>query len=156
MKIISSDKIDLLSGYLHDATFFMKDIKYSKEQDKLVIALCRIYYEEPKECKFLFFIPATKFKRVECELIINNITEINYEWREDAFNGPDDVHTLLSLEYDNHSLITIGTEYMDIKAQLPEFAGIILNDTSEPSKKYPVTDFSHPLGYEKLINELKG
>jgi len=140
---VGLDKIEILAGYLHDAGFIFGDIQYEEKEQKLTVVLNRIYYEEPKKSKFLFFIPVTRFKNISSRIWIDNVLEINYEWENNAFNTPDSFHTLLDINVQNDTFQLI-TEYTTLNAKLSKFEGIHFEDISEPTKRYITTDFSKP------------
>jgi len=138
MITINKENIPLISDYLHDALFCPQDFIYDKLNQMFTIKLSRIYYEKPFPGKILLIIPEIRFKKIECEIVFKNISnvEINYLKR----NSEKDHYCLLQIGIENGVFILTG-EYMSVKVTLVENSNIVVDDVGDPSEKFYFLDF---------------
>ena len=155
MQRIRSTDVDLVSSYLHDSVFLLRDTSFDQSGNLLAILLSRIYYEEPKRGRFLFLIPCTRFRCISSRLEIPNVVAVDYRWQDEAFNRPGDLHTLLRIRLIDDESLEVETEYVVLRVQLSRFTGILLTDTSGPTKGYRVTDLSRWQGYRDVVESMK-
>ena len=154
MQKIRSYDVNLVSSYLHDAGFLLCDIDFNRERRLLTISMNRIYYEVPKKGRFLFFLPYTRFRHISSRVEVPNTVEVEYQWQNDAFNRPDDAHTVLSIRLSEHEFLDFETEYMLFRARVSEFDGILITDTSAPTKYHHTMDFSGRDWYSELVESI--
>lgn len=136
MHTIFSKNVRLLSWYLHDAGFKRRDVVFNEQAQTLAIGLRRIYYEEPKEARFLFLFPCLRFRHINSRLELPNTFRIEYQRQDDAFSMPDDSDELWEINLKGDNILEFVTEHTILIAHLYEFAGILVTDTSEPTKRY--------------------
>lgn len=153
MRKVRSYDVNLVSSYLHDAGFLFSDIDFKRENRALAISVNRIYYEAPKKGRFLFFFHYTRFRHINSRVEVPNTVEVEYQWQNDAFNRPDDAHTLLSIRLSDHEFLDFETEYMLLRARVSKFDGIFITDIAAPTR-YRTMDFSGRNRYSELVESI--
>ncbi len=134
MYIFKKENVDLLVNLLFDAEFIVKDLPKEIEENCFTLNIRRPYWEKSL-LKKMFFLNITKVKAINSNLTINNISNIKYNWKDDAFNSGNDIHSILGITYIDRKII-IKSEYLIITIELKKEYIIVLKDLStEPEKK---------------------
>ena len=147
--------IELFSAFVHDSSFMGKDIPKDLIEDKFILEIERIYWEKPFEAKFLFLFNVIKYKSINSNIIIDMVKEFNVDWKDNAFDSPEDNHCILDIIYKHeNNTIEIETEYIIFRLNTDKSTKIILNDYSELSKKFVCTDlFKQIFNYQDWKTE---
>ena len=136
----SLEDIALISDYLHDSNIRVEDINHDSSTGILMLKLQRCYYEGANEKKILLLIPITRYPSVDSEVRILKIKNVEYQWKEKAFDDPSIEQNLLNIKVFGDKL-TVELDYLYLQCKLDRFEYIRIVDTSEPSEKYKYTDF---------------
>ena len=141
----------LLGSYLHDSSFTVRDALWDPHDLRFRVALEREGYEFAQRGRLLAVLPVTRYLSVPSVLTVTDVSACTWQWTDDAFSGPDDVHTLMSLEAQETSLV-IATEYADIELAVGPATRLLLEDVGPPSVQLNSTDFGGPsfTGLEEL------
>ncbi len=121
---------DLLTSYLHDASFHADDIVV-KDNGLFSATICRIYYEEPIAARALLFIPATRYRGIKTrfELVCAGRPEIRF--RSKVASKPLFRHGIIDIEYEAPTLL-LNTDGLVASLLVATDATVALFDVSEP------------------------
>ncbi len=82
--------------------------------------------------------------------------QLKKEWKDNAFNAPDDPHTVLDIEWKEDNRIEIRSEYLILHIGFSANSRLMLEDLSEPEPKRSIIDVGRSFfqGLEE-INKLR-
>lgn len=136
------DDVDLLCGYLHDASFTPGGIAMDFQTERFSLDLERICYEKGEKGKALFLIPVIRCPWVASRLTVTGVLKVEEEWIDRKLDGPNDIHVLMDIEKKGNDTLEISSEGLRLRMTISESSQIILEDLSEPSAGRRVTDFA--------------
>jgi hypothetical protein len=146
MKKFTKDTVDLLGALLHDSTIRVCDLPTELNDRKITLRIIRPYWEQPLIKKTLIG-KVIKYKNIESKIELIGLYNYNLNWRDDAFNSPDQILTILEIRQRNKGL-DIVTEYLDIKVDFADETEVKFYDTSEPTEQFGTTDFGNHFDYK--------
>ncbi|HLL60373.1 MAG TPA: hypothetical protein VK338_01525, partial [Candidatus Nitrosocosmicus sp.] len=109
----------------------------------------RIYYEEPKEKKFLLF-NSKVYRNIETEIIIRNINKVERINKDMNNKHPVSRDPIVYFGMKNDQLV-IETTYKEIlRMDINSSTQIKIHDISDPSKEYLTIVSNDETGFSKI------
>jgi len=144
--------IDLLEALLYDADFPIKDIPEKVENDMTRFNLRRPYWENQIKTK-CFWIRKTVVKEVFSQLVFDGLIEIKIIWKDDIFNEPHHIHSIMHVEYrKDEKVFWLDMAFFELEFYLKPDFEISLIDLGEPTK----SNFLNIIGWKGMqFNEWK-
>jgi len=127
------EELEVLSSFLHDAVFLTREVLIDDANGRVMITLDRIAYEHgvagsKGKRRPRFFV---RYPYVQSNLVFSSVRDPHWRWSDDAFNDPDDSHTLLSIDRDG-DVVEILTPFCSVDFTVTLSTRIVLEDLSEP------------------------
>jgi hypothetical protein len=157
MKIIrlNTDRIELLSDYLHDADLYKEDISFDSTNKLLILQVWRAYIEDPRRKKVLFIVPFVSYPKIETILRIHPVTAVDIEYVHEQARDRRYRLTLTSFSRSGSGIV-VKTDGIILRAFTTNDVVFELHDTSSPSHKRGIVDlFMNDQGNEYILTEIK-
>lgn len=146
------DDVDLLCGYLHDASFRTSGISMDSGAKRFSLKLERICYEKCQAGKAFFFIPVFRYPWIDSCLVVTGVERFESTCRAERHKRTDDRHLLLDIKRKGNDKLEISSDDLRLSLFVTRSSQITLEDLSEPSPGRKVTDFSRSVfrGMEEI------
>ncbi|CAN5115376.1 hypothetical protein BH23BAC3_BH23BAC3_09560 [soil metagenome] len=146
----------MIEPLLFDADFYVKDLPQSLKNGDFNLKIKRPYWEKPIKKKTFFFkktLVKAQFSIVSFKTVFN----FNYNWNNNAFDSPDDQHSIHNVNFDkNKNIFLIKSEHLNISIKLKNPIQVTVEDLGEPSKNNMLNiNGWNTFNYSEWANKIK-